>query len=156
MWGEAVKAASYLKNHTPTRSLVDETPYEMWYGQHPDISHLRELGCKVWVHTPGKNPKIYNRSIECVLVGYSENSKTYLCLERSSGHIHVSCNVFFTESQDLKEHPLHPGLTIGGVDAATDDVQHRHDTGLTTCLAHTKEPGPKLPEITLCRSVRIA
>src|SRR5882672_6724284 len=49
MWGEAVKAASYLKNHTPTRTLVDKTPYKMWYGRCPDISHLRELECKVWV-----------------------------------------------------------------------------------------------------------
>ena len=45
MWGEAVKAAGYLKNHMPTRMLVDKTPFEMWYGHHPDVSHLHELGC---------------------------------------------------------------------------------------------------------------
>src|SRR5882672_10558620 len=111
MWGEAVKAASYLKNRMPTRTLVDKTPYKMWYGRRPDVSHLRELGCKVWVHILGDNPKIYNWSIECVLVGYSENSKMYCCLGHSSGRIHVSRNMFFTESQDLRERPLPPGLT---------------------------------------------
>src|SRR5882672_8589745 len=156
MWGEAVKAASYLKNRTPTRTLVDKTPYEMWYGRRPDVSHLRELGCKVWVHIPGDNPKIYNQSIECVLVGYSENSKTYRCLERSSGRIHVSRNVFFTESQDLRERPLHPGLMIDGIDADTDDVLCRHDTRSTTRLVHAEEPGPELPETTLRRSACIA
>src|SRR5882672_6768893 len=156
MWGEAVKAASYLKNCTPTRMLVDKTPYKMWYGRCPNVSHLRELVCKVWVHIPGDNPKIYNRSIECVLVGYSENSKTYCCLERSSGRIHVSRNVLFTESQDLRERPLHPGLTIDGIDADTDDAPRRHDTHSTTCLVHAEEPGPELPETTLRRSARIA
>ena len=77
MWGEAMKAAGYLENHTPTRTLDNKTLFEMWYGEHPNISHLHELGCKVWVHIPGENPKIYNRSVECILVGYSNCSKAY-------------------------------------------------------------------------------
>ena len=64
MWREAMKAASHLKNRTPTRTLEDKTPFEMWYGERPDVSHLRKLGCKVWVHIPSDNPKIYNRSVE--------------------------------------------------------------------------------------------
>src|SRR5882672_59472 len=103
MWGEAVKAAGYLKNCMPTRTLADKTPFEMWYSHHPDVSHLCELGCKVWVHIPGENPKIYNHSIECMLVRYSDNSKAYHCLDRSSGCIHVTCNMFFIESQDLRD-----------------------------------------------------
>src|SRR5882724_5838385 len=62
MWGEAMKAAGYLKNCMPTRTLADKTPFKMWYGCHPDVSHLHELGCKFWVHIPSENPKIYNRS----------------------------------------------------------------------------------------------
>ena len=89
MWGEAVKAVGYLKNRTPTRTLDDKTPFEVWYGEHPDVSHLRELGCKVWVHIPGDNPKIYNRSVECILVGYSDSSKAYRCLHQPSGRIYV-------------------------------------------------------------------
>ena len=77
MWGEAVKAVSYLKTHTPTRTLEDKTPFEMGYGERPDVSHLHELGCKVWVHIHGDNPKIYNRSVECILLGYSDSSKAY-------------------------------------------------------------------------------
>ena len=109
MWGEGMKATSYLKNCTLTRTLTDKTPFEMWYGQHPDISHLCKLGCKVWVHVAGESPKIYNQYIECILFGYSDNSKTYCCLEWSTGCIHISCNMFFTESQDLREHLLPPG-----------------------------------------------
>ena len=46
MWGEAVKAASYLKNHTPTRTLEDKTPFEMWYGECPDVSVCVKLDAK--------------------------------------------------------------------------------------------------------------
>jgi len=77
MWGKAMKAARYLKNHTPTRTLVDKTPFQMWYRQFPDISHLSELDCKVWIHVASENPKIYNRSVEYVLVGYSDTSKAF-------------------------------------------------------------------------------
>src|SRR5882724_9124600 len=126
MRGEVVKATGYLKNHTPTRTLADKTPFEMWYGRCPDVSHLCQLGCKVWVHIPGENPKIYNLSVECILVGYSDNSKAYRCLDQSSGRIHITCNTFFIESQDLKDHILHPGLTVGEMVGEMDVIQDKN------------------------------
>ena len=45
LWAESVRAAAYIKNRTPTRTLKDKMPYEMWHGTKPDLSHLRELGC---------------------------------------------------------------------------------------------------------------
>ena len=67
LWGEFVHAVGYLKKITTTRTLKDKTPYEAWYSRCPDVSHLRELGCHVWVLVMDKNPKIYNCSIECKL-----------------------------------------------------------------------------------------
>ena len=124
--GRGCQGPGYLKNHTPTRTLADKTPFEMWYGRHPDVSHLHELGCKVWVHIPGENPKIYNHSIKCILVGYSDNSKAYHCLDWSSGRIHITCNTFFLESQDLKDCILHPGLTVGETDVIQDENIEKH------------------------------
>jgi hypothetical protein len=60
MWGKAVKAASYIKSRTPTRSLKNKMPFRMWHGSHLDGSHLCELGCKAWVFIMTDNPKIYN------------------------------------------------------------------------------------------------
>jgi hypothetical protein len=112
LWGECAKAAGYIKNRAPTRSLENKTPYEVWHGCRPDLLHLRELGCKAWVLTMTENPKILPRSVECILVGYSENSKAYRCWHRSSGRIHISWNVTFAESQDLAERSLHPGVIL--------------------------------------------
>ena len=152
MWGEAVKAASYLLNHTSTRTIPDKTPFEVWYGRRPDLSHLRELGCKVWVHIPGENPKIYNRSVECTLVGYSVGSQAYRCLERATGRIHVTRNTFFAESQDLRKHPLRPELSARSVDV---------DDGDPACIQPADDMSPtdgaqERPEAIPHRSPRLA
>jgi len=57
MSGGAMKVSGYLKNCMPTRMLADKIPFEMWYRQHPDNSHLCKLGCKFGVHIPGENTK---------------------------------------------------------------------------------------------------
>ena len=103
LWRECVRAAGYLKNLSTTRSLKSKTPHEAWYDQHPDLTHLRELGCRAWVFVVDNNLKIYNRSIECKLVSYSDNSKAYHCWDKWSGQIHTTQNVVFAESQDLRE-----------------------------------------------------
>jgi hypothetical protein len=107
-------------------------PYELWYGRKPDLSNLRELGCSAWVYNMADNPKIYDRSIKCVLVGYSGNSKAYRCWDRTNGRIHITRNVTFAESQDSRPRPLHPGVILGDVvpeedDASSDRIVEEED-----------------------------
>src|SRR6266481_273204 len=86
LWGECVLTAAYLKDHTHTCTLQDKTPYEAYYGQKPDLYHLREIGCKAFILVQSETrPKIYSQSIECVLVGYSANSKAYRCWKFGPG-----------------------------------------------------------------------
>jgi len=51
LWQEAVRYAAYVRERAPTRALDSRTPYEMWNGKKPDVSHLREFGCDVWILT---------------------------------------------------------------------------------------------------------
>ncbi|KAJ6493100.1 hypothetical protein C8R45DRAFT_988932 [Mycena sanguinolenta] len=70
---------------------------------------MREIGCCAFVLKllKNKNPKIFNCSIECVMVGYSPTSTgTYHCYDRKTGRIHVTWNVEFIESQDEVPRPL--------------------------------------------------
>jgi hypothetical protein len=106
LWAECALAAFYLAQRTPTRALQGMTPYEAFYGKKPRISHLREYGCRAFVLIQNKaNPKIYVRSEECVLVGYSTNSKAYRCWNRKTKCIITSYNVTFIESQDATQRP---------------------------------------------------
>ena len=57
-WDELAVTASYLSARTPTRSL-GKTPYEVWFGEKLDLSHLREISCRAFILIQGKNnPKI--------------------------------------------------------------------------------------------------
>jgi len=47
-WAEAVNTANYIRNRYISRSINGRTPYELWKGEKPDISHLRSFGCKVF------------------------------------------------------------------------------------------------------------
>ncbi|CAG4980328.1 unnamed protein product [Colias eurytheme] len=51
-WAEAVTTAAYIVNRSPTRSLSDATPYEVWTGKKPNLSHMRIFGCPAMVHIP--------------------------------------------------------------------------------------------------------
>ena len=71
LWGECMLTLTYMKNHTLLRSLKGKTPFEAYYGKKPNLSHLQEIGCHAFVLKQGLNPKIYNWSIEYILIGYS-------------------------------------------------------------------------------------
>jgi len=56
-WAEAVAAAAaYLRNRMVTRSLKEKmTPYEKWYDQKPDLTHLGVFGCMAYAYVPDSN-----------------------------------------------------------------------------------------------------
>jgi hypothetical protein len=51
LWGEAVRHAVWLKNHTPTKALNRGTPFEAATGKKPDLNKACPWGSKVWVQT---------------------------------------------------------------------------------------------------------
>ena len=55
LWELSVAHAAYLRNRAYTATLKDKTPYEIWYGSKPDVSHLREFGAPVWVLLQGQH-----------------------------------------------------------------------------------------------------
>lgn len=42
---EAVATAVYVLNISPTKAVLNQTPYEAWRGNKPKVSHLRVFGC---------------------------------------------------------------------------------------------------------------
>ena len=43
-------AAAYLNNRTPHKVLKMETPFKMLHGKEADLSHLRVIGARTFVH----------------------------------------------------------------------------------------------------------
>ncbi|THH04572.1 hypothetical protein EW146_g10142 [Bondarzewia mesenterica] len=113
LWGECYQMAAYLHSFIPSRFLNGKTPFELLYSTKPNLSHLCEFGCHAFVLIQNHyNPKINNRSIECILVGYSFNFKSYHLFHHPTNNILISRNVHFLESHDFIPRSLNPGVVI--------------------------------------------
>ena len=88
---------SSLQDKTTMCSLQGTMRWEKWYECKPDYSYMREIGCHVFVLTQPvkKNPKVLVRSLECVLISYDKDSKTYWCYHREANRVMSSYHVVF-------------------------------------------------------------
>ena len=77
MWGEAILSSNYLLNKIP-RKKEEKTPYELWKGRTPSYKHLRVWGCLAKVAVPiPKKVKIGSKTVDCIFIGYANNSNAY-------------------------------------------------------------------------------
>ena len=94
LWDEFYLTVVYLHIRTLTRATPASTPWEAWHGRWPEYSHMREIGCRAFVLIQNQhNPKVYERSVECVLIGYDLRSKAYRCYNRMTKKIYSSYHV---------------------------------------------------------------
>jgi transposase InsO family protein len=97
-WADAVKVAVYLKNRLPTRALPDNTPFELWHGSKPDISHLRIFGSLAYAWTaPATRKKLDDRAKKAILIGYTPTSQQYLLYDMTSKREFLARDITFNE-----------------------------------------------------------
>ncbi|CCM06824.1 uncharacterized protein FIBRA_09127 [Fibroporia radiculosa] len=114
LWDELLCAANYLTVRALTCALHPiTTPFEAWHSCRPDLSILREIGCHAFVLIQNHhNPKIYDRSLECVLIGYSLDSKAFRCYHPGSRKVVESFHVSFIESFESDVPPAVPAAEV--------------------------------------------
>lgn len=44
-WAEAVATAVYLLNLSPTKAVMNRTPFEAWFERKPGVGHSQVFGC---------------------------------------------------------------------------------------------------------------
>ncbi|CAG4939045.1 unnamed protein product [Colias eurytheme] len=100
-WSEAVNTSVYLRNRSVVTGLNNRTPYEVWSGQKPNLSHLRIFGSKVMVHVPKqKRLKWDEKAKQLILVGYAENIKGYRVYDKKSNTVTTSRDIVIMESSN--------------------------------------------------------
>lgn len=103
LWGEAVISTTYVINRSIS-SLDTKTPFEIWYGRKPNVSHLRVFGCLAYVHTPDtRRRKLDPKAVECIMVGYCEKSKAYRTWDPVTRKIMISRDIIFKENSKYKK-----------------------------------------------------
>lgn len=99
-WPEAVNWTVHVLNRSPTLAVRSRTPEEAWSGAKPSVEYFRVFGCISHVHVPdSKRTKLDDKSLSCVLLGVSEESKAYRLYDPISQKIIISRDVVFEEDK---------------------------------------------------------
>jgi transposase InsO family protein len=93
LWAEAMVTANYTRNRLPSR-VHGKTPWEKFFGEKPNVSHMRVFGAHAYMHIPKENrKKMQSVSERGVFVGYEPNYKAYRVLRERDERILVSRDV---------------------------------------------------------------
>ncbi|RVW23197.1 Retrovirus-related Pol polyprotein from transposon TNT 1-94 [Vitis vinifera] len=99
-WPEAVNWTIYVLNRCPTLAVKNVTPEKAWSGVKPSVDHFWVFGCIAHVHVPEEmRTKLDNRSITCVILGVSEESKGYMLFDPIAKRVVVSRDIIFEEEK---------------------------------------------------------
>ena len=98
-WIYAVKAKRHTYNITLIKCTDYKAPKELWFGQKPNISHLRVFRCLAWVHILKKRRhKLQPKSRARIFVVYEPGSKGYQFWDAAHQRFKISRDVKFEET----------------------------------------------------------
>ncbi|GJR56984.1 retrovirus-related pol polyprotein from transposon TNT 1-94 [Tanacetum coccineum] len=98
-WCNAVDTSTYIPNQILIRAILGKTPYELLRGRKPTLDYFRVLGSKCFIlNTKYYLTKFDPKSYEGIFLGYSQNSKAYIILNKHTRKVEESLNVTFDET----------------------------------------------------------
>jgi len=99
-WGEAILTAAYLQNRMTSHS-IDKTPFELFLGEKPDLSHIKVFGSKVYSLIPKQRRRKWDdKAKEGVLIGYDGKTKAYRILNPETNQVWISRSVRIIERDE--------------------------------------------------------
>ena len=102
-----MEIACYLVNRSPSSTLEDKTPHEVWTGKKHSLSHLRVFGCDAYVHVPKeKRSKLDNKYKRCIFIRYKDGLKGYKLWNPETRKVVYSRDVMFREVKDFVKHEV--------------------------------------------------
>ena len=97
-WGDCLASLVHVWNRCPAEAVKDTTPYELWHGCKPDVSHLRVWGCTAYVHVQeDKRRPLESHMEKCVFLGYPEGYKGWKFYNPTSKRTLISERADFDE-----------------------------------------------------------
>ncbi|GJU17623.1 retrovirus-related pol polyprotein from transposon TNT 1-94 [Tanacetum coccineum] len=98
-WCNVIDTSTYILNRILIRAILGKTPYEILRGRKPTLDYFRVFGSKCFIlNTKDYLTKFDPKSYEGVFLGYSQNSKAYIILNKHTRKIEESLNVTFDET----------------------------------------------------------
>jgi len=103
------------------RPIFKKTPYELFKGRKPNISHLKVFGCKCFILNNGKNNlgKFDSKADEGIFLAYSLHGHAYRAYNRRTMLVEESMHIAFDQTnQNMKE-----SIRIGANDEVSTGQQ---------------------------------
>jgi len=99
-WADAVNTASYVLNRVLIRPIYKKTPYKLFQGRRPILSHLKVFRCKCFILNNGKKSlgKFDAKANEGVFLGYATQSHVYRVYNKILMIVEKSMHVVFDET----------------------------------------------------------
>eukprot|EP00903_Cladosiphon_okamuranus_P012172 g11418.t2 len=132
LWGEICETAVFLINRSPHRAIGGTSPYAKLFGKEPDLSGLRAIGARAFVHKERYGNKLEEKAWEGIMLGYGKDSKSYRIYNPHNRRITESRNVTFIETP-------HRSLKDAGQDqfsSSNDDEDETDEEYRQDVLAH--------------------
>ena len=83
--------------------MVDRTPFEAYYGYKPMVNHFRIFGSVAYALIPAQHrTKLDDKSVKCIFVGYSIESKGFRLYDPVTRRITISRDVVFAENETMQ------------------------------------------------------
>ncbi len=119
LWDELIRTVAYLKNRSPGINGI--TPYELGNHIRPNLSHLKVVGSRAWVHIlKEKRVKLDVRSWQGIFIGY-EGKNQYRVYNPRTGKVHITRDLFVDEQQ------LYHREALNDWDYSEDDWSETND-----------------------------
>ena len=100
-WEDAISTTCYMQNRTPHTALQGQIPFTLWYGDIPNVSHLKNFGAVAYVYVnPHHRSKLGGRiCFRGLFIGYGEQNglKAYKIFNPQTGKTVYSRSVKFDE-----------------------------------------------------------
>nr|GFB64183.1 hypothetical protein [Tanacetum cinerariifolium] len=133
-WDEAIAIACYTQNRFIIIPTHGKTPYHIINDRKPSIKHLYIFGCICYITRDGENlDKMKEKGDQCILVGYSTQSKGYHVYNKRTRMIVESIHVRFDEIKEVSETSV-ANKTSGLV------PQHKRRSNPSTNIQSTSAP----------------
>ncbi|GJX08047.1 retrovirus-related pol polyprotein from transposon TNT 1-94 [Tanacetum coccineum] len=98
-WCNVVDTSTYILHQILIRVILGKTPYELLRGRKPTLDYFRVFGSKCFIlNTKDYLTKFDPKSYKCVFLGYSQNSKAYIILNKHTRKVKESLNMTFDET----------------------------------------------------------
>ena len=120
-WGYAILYTTHILNRVINRGAsTKKTPYHLYTGSRPSVTHLRSFGCGAQVLLTGVKDKLALCLVRGVFIGLSENKKAYIIYDGSTEKTHISHDVVFYESGQVRPSEVH--ITISNSEESDEEI----------------------------------